>query len=118
MNPFISICIPAYKNKDFLGILLQSILEQDYKDYEVIVTDDSPDDSVEEVCASFKENLPLIYHRNRPVKGSPANWNAGIALAKGGWIKMMHDDDWFADEKSLQRFADAIVSAPGAGFIF
>ena len=44
--PFISICIPAYKNTTYVGRLLDSISEQTFTDYEVVVTDDSPDDSV------------------------------------------------------------------------
>ncbi|MCP9750919.1 glycosyltransferase family 2 protein [Ferruginibacter sp. HRS2-29] len=118
MNPFISICIPAYKNKEYLEILLKSIVAQDFKDYEVVVTDDSPDDSVEEACNSYRNILPLVYQRNQPAKGSPANWNAAIALAKGQWIKLMHDDDWFAGNKSLQHFAEAAQADSTAGFIF
>ena len=46
-SPLISICIPAYKRIDYLQKLLDSISIQTFKDYEVIVTDDSPDESVE-----------------------------------------------------------------------
>jgi len=42
----ISICIPAYKNVGFLERLLHSISIQSFADYEVVITDDSPDDSV------------------------------------------------------------------------
>ncbi len=37
----------------------------------------------------------------------PGNWNAGIREARGEWIKIMHDDDWFASEDALQLFANA-----------
>jgi glycosyltransferase involved in cell wall biosynthesis len=51
--PLISICIPAYKRIEFLQRLFDSIAIQTYKGYEVIITDDSPD----EVVATFVKNI-------------------------------------------------------------
>lgn len=118
MKPFISICIPAYKNTAYLDVLLQSVKAQTFRNYEVIVSDDSPNDEVEDLCKIYATVFPLQYHKNSPAKGSPANWNQGIALAKGEWIKIMHDDDWFADEHSLEKFAKVANDHPGVGFIF
>jgi glycosyltransferase involved in cell wall biosynthesis len=50
--------------------------------------------------------------------GSPENWNAAIRNAKGEWIKMMHDDDWFAGKKSLHYYADAALKNSQPQFIF
>jgi glycosyltransferase involved in cell wall biosynthesis len=47
MNPKISICIPTYKQVDKLEVLLRSIDSQTFRDFEVIVSDDSPDMDVE-----------------------------------------------------------------------
>lgn len=115
--PFISICIPAYKRAQYLTRLLQSVSLQRYTDYEVIVTDDSPGDEVKLVCKAFEEKVALRYHKNASSLGTPANWNEAIQLAKGAWIKLMHDDDWFADENALQKFADAAAAAQ-SDFIF
>ena len=106
LTPFVSICIPAYKRPANLQRLLSSILAQTYHDYEIIITDDSPDDSVKEVCLKFADTR-VRYHKNSPALGTPANWNEGISQAKGQWIKLMHDDDWFRDENSLNKFAHA-----------
>lgn len=114
----ISICIPAYKRVDFLKRLLDSIEIQTFKSFEVIVTDDSPDENVQLLCAGFKQKIPLYYQRNPSPLGTPENWNEAIRLSKGGWIKLMHDDDWFADEFSLQFFADSITAHPGHHFFF
>lgn len=118
MNPFISICIPAYKNKQYLDTLLSSVQNQLFKDFEVIVTDDSPDNEVKDLCTTYSDKLNLSYSKNNPSKGSPGNWNAAIKMAKGAWIKIMHDDDWFANEKSLGIFAHAAKENPQVGFIF
>jgi glycosyltransferase involved in cell wall biosynthesis len=111
----ISICIPAYKRPANIQRLLQSIAGQSFRDFEVVITDDSPDDSVRQAIADFG-SLPIRYEKNALPLGTPSNWNRGISLAKGEWIKMMHDDDWFADENSLQIFADSTAS--GKAFIF
>lgn len=105
-NPFISICIPAFKRTDFLIRLLDSIADQSFKDFEVIVTDDSPDNSVQLICDLYRQKFELQYHKNEKALGTPANWNSAISKAKGEWIKLMHDDDWFSTPCALQRFAD------------
>ena len=102
--PFFSICIPAYKNPKFLKRLLDSIVIQSFKDYEVIVTDDSEDESVSLLISHYQKIIPLFYQHNFPPQGSPANWNCSIRLAKGKWIKIMHDDDWFSHHESLEFF--------------
>jgi glycosyltransferase involved in cell wall biosynthesis len=116
--PFISICIPAYKRIDYLKKLLDSVSIQTYKDYEVIVTDDSPDESVGDFVKSFTSIENIWYYKNTKVLGTPENWNESIRKAKGKWIKLMHDDDWFADENSLQIFYEATLKNTDCSFIF
>ena len=103
----ISICIPAYSRVAFLQRLLASIAVQTFKDFEVIITDDSPGSDVQEVCSRYADAFPLIYYKNEPALGTPENWNEGIRRASGKWIKLMHDDDWFATPGALQQFAHA-----------
>lgn len=107
--------IPAYKRSDYLTRLLNSIAVQTYQDFEVVITDDSPDSTVEDLLSKFSF-LSIRYFRNMPSLGTPANWNKGISLARGEWIKLMHDDDWFRSPHSLQGFADATTE--GIRFVF
>ena len=71
----------------------------------MIVSDDSPDDSVQIVCNEYRNRFKLLYYKNEVALGTPANWNVGISKATGEWIKLMHDDDWFANENALSVFA-------------
>jgi glycosyltransferase involved in cell wall biosynthesis len=114
----ISICIPAYKRIEFLRRLLDSIVVQTFCDFEVVVTDDSPDQAVRLLCEEYQDRLPLSYFRNERQLGTPENWNEAVRKARGEWIKIMHDDDWFATEYSLACFAETIVRQPGSSFIF
>lgn len=118
-NPvLISICIPAYKRVEYLQRLLQSIEIQTLREFEVIVTDDSPDNSVQELCGEFAGRFPLRYFRNEKALGTPENWNEGIRQAAGTWIKLMHDDDWFASADALAVYAAAIQENPSCAFFF
>ena len=104
-NPIISICIPAYKRIDYLKRLLWSIEIQKFKDFEVIISDDSNDDSVAVLLKEFNGRFEIKYFKNEKALGTPANWNNAISKATGEWIKLMHDDDWFDNEHSLEKFA-------------
>jgi len=75
MTPFISICIPAYKRVHYLQRLLDSIDFQSYKNFEVVITDDSPDDQVEKLVHSYLQTLPVKYFRNEKSLGTPENCN-------------------------------------------
>lgn len=116
MNYQISICIPAYRRIDYLKRLLSSIEIQNFKNYEVIISDDSNDNSVENLLKEFKGKLEVKYFKNEKALGTPANWNHAISKATGQWIKLMHDDDWFFNEYSLEKFASA--TKYGHPFIF
>lgn len=117
-SPFFSICIPAYKRLDYLKRLLDSITIQTYKDFEVIITDDSPGSEVEEFCKQYAQIYTIKYQKNQAALGTPQNWNEAIKLASGQWIKLMHDDDWFSSNESLQMFYKNVVNYPEANFFF
>lgn len=114
----ISICIPAYKRLDYIKRSLDAIAQQVFRDFEVVVTDDSPDDQIGELCARYTDQFPLTYHRNTPALGTPENWNEAIRRAKGKWIKLMHDDDWFAFPDSLQKLYELTKAHPDTGFVY
>ena len=73
MNHHISICIPAYKRIDYLKRLLCSIEIQKFKDYEVIISDDSNDDSVAALLKNFNGRFEIKYFKNEKALGTPAN---------------------------------------------
>jgi glycosyltransferase involved in cell wall biosynthesis len=115
---FISICIPAYKRVSFLKRLLDSIRIQTFRDFEVVLADDSPDNEVYELSRTHGLADSIRYFKNEKTLGTPANWNESIRRARGTWIKLMHDDDWFSDPEALGSFAKAIKNSPGSLFFF
>jgi glycosyltransferase involved in cell wall biosynthesis len=117
MNPKVSICIPTYQQADKLLILFRSIEDQSFRDFEVIVTDDSHDNEVADLCKS-DFNFNIQYHRNTPSKGSPENWNTAISKAKGEWIKLIHHDDYFYNSESLAKFVEESDRFPETPYFY
>ena len=108
MTPTISICIPVYKSVIYLERLLNSIFKQTFVDFEIVITDDSPDDTIKVWLNEHFTDKRIFYVRNPVALGTPENWNEAIRRAKGEWIKIMHDDDWFSSPDALKIFYEAI----------
>ncbi len=112
----VSICIPTYKQTKYLKLCLDSILTQSFKDYEVIISDDTADDTVKNFVSTYKiQNLS--YYKNPTSLGTPGNWNAALAKAKGKYIKVMHHDDYFLKPESLSKFVETAEKSK-TGFVF
>ena len=114
----ISICIPTYNSGDKLDRLLDSVKIQTFTDYEIIISDDSRNNGVKESIENKYSDLDIKYYHNKEALGTPDNWNNAVSLAAGQWIKLMHHDDWFFDENSLQKFVDGTKKDPKAKLIF
>ncbi len=101
----ISICIPAWemrgKGVELLTRCLDSIMAQTYKDYEIIVSDNSQYKEIYELCQKY----PVKYFYN-PKRGMAANTNNALIMASGELFKILYQDDYFADENSLQDIMD------------
>ena len=111
----LSICIPTYNNVAGLKRLLQSIKQQTYTDYEIIVSDNSDDQSIYDLVKSYP--LPIQYS-HEPKGNSTANWNSAISKASGEYIKIMHHDDWFTYNDSLEKLVVLLDQNPSAVFAF
>lgn len=103
----ISIVIPTYemhgRGVEFLAELINSIDEQSYTEHEVIISDDSEDDSIQVFCAGRNGNVK--YYKNPGAKGAVSNLNNAILHAKGSIIKPMFQDDQFLDKGCLKEVA-------------
>ena len=117
-HPKVSICIPTYQQIEYLKKTLDSIQIQDFTDYEVIITDDSRDNSVKYLVETYSSYLPIRYYLNEKQLGSPENWNQSISYARGEYIKIMHHDDWFTSRNSLGLFVKLLDDNPDSIFGF
>jgi glycosyltransferase involved in cell wall biosynthesis len=116
--PKVSILIPTYNQPDYLRYALDSIVRQTYKNFEVIITDDSEDNAILSVTDEFSGVLSIKYFKNPVRKGSPDNWNEAITKSSGQYLKFLHHDDWFTNEDSLQTYVQALDDNPQADIAF
>jgi glycosyltransferase involved in cell wall biosynthesis len=107
----VSVVIPTYNNLESFKRAFNSVLMQIYEDYEIIISDDSNNNDIK----NFLENAPLAkikYFKNPKALGSPENWNNGIRMASGEYIKILHHDDWFSKRDALEKFVNIMDENP------
>lgn len=100
MNPLISVVIPTYNSAKFLTKAVSSVIDQTYKNFEIIIVDDCSNDDTEEVIKAFglnKHNIKYLKHAEN--KGTSAAKNTGIIVAKGEFLAFLDADDVWSHQK-------------------
>lgn len=115
--PVVSVCIPAYRQIDYLAKCLQSVIDQDFTDYELIISDDTPGSQVRDFVHEFLKGRAFQYYQHAPSLGSPENWNFAVSKASGTYIKVLHHDDFFTRPDSLRQMVSA-AEAHHSDFVF
>ncbi|MBN3942058.1 tetratricopeptide repeat protein [Nostoc sp. NMS9] len=117
-RPFWSVVVTVYNRIDYLLECLVSVLTQwqGEEEMEIIVIDDASTTPVFEVVNSIGQGI-INYYRNPQNLGLPGNWNAGVALTRGHWIHLLHDDDYILPgfysrlQESLEGCSDSVGAA-------
>jgi glycosyltransferase involved in cell wall biosynthesis len=92
--PRVSLAMPVYNGENYVAEALDSILAQDFADFELIITDNASTDSTEAICRDYARRDPRIrYHRHPRNLGAAPNYNSGYELATGEYLKWCAHDD-------------------------
>ncbi|NOT56668.1 MAG: glycosyltransferase [Deltaproteobacteria bacterium] len=111
----VSVCIPTYNGAAFLAEAITSVLRQTFTDFELLIVDDGSTDTTLDIARSFGDPRITI-HQNEKRLGIPANWNRGVALARGEYICIFHQDDVMMPENLARKLA--VLSAnPTVSFV-
>lgn len=109
----ISIAIPTYDmHGEGVPLLVRSfdaILRQTFKDFEVVITDNSENDFIKNLCEDPKYRSLNIRYSKNPRKGMAQNTNEAIKQSRGELIKILYQDDFLATETSLQEIVEKFV---------
>ncbi len=112
-HPRVSVIIASFNRADLLGKALESAINQEYPDFEILVVDDGSDDHSIEVIETLLRREPdrvrLIEHAGHEHKGIRATYDLGIAHARGEFAAFLeHDDCWPADYlgRKVKIFSD------------
>jgi glycosyltransferase involved in cell wall biosynthesis len=115
----VSVIIPNYNHAAFLKERIESILNQTYTDYELIILDDCSTDNSRDIIEQYRLH-PKVSHieYNETNTGSPfRQWQKGIEMAKGEWIWIAESDD-DAEPAFLETLLSCIQKYPTAGIIY
>lgn len=109
----ISVIITTYKRSEFLPLAIESVLNQGYKNFEVLVVDDNGNDgedrkNVELIMKKYEENSKVLYLKYDENKGACFARNYGIKNSKGEYIAFLDDDDEFYPTK-LEKMYKLLV---------
>ncbi|MBI6069093.1 glycosyltransferase family 2 protein [Clostridium perfringens] len=96
MLPLVSTIIPFYKNKKWLKEAIESVLNQTYKNIEIILVNDGSDEDIKDIINMYNEKVIYIYQDN---KGAASARNLGIEKASGEYIAFLDSDDIWLEEK-------------------
>ena len=109
-NPLVTVIIPTYNRGWILKEAIDSVLSQDFEDFELIVVDDGSTDNTIDILDGYTRDIIVLRQGNR---GVSAARNAGIASATGHFIAFLDSDDLWLPGK-LSRQVDFFNSNPGA----
>jgi glycosyltransferase involved in cell wall biosynthesis len=109
-NPLVSVIIPTYNRGWIIKEAIDSVLAQDYRDFELIVVDDGSTDNTPEVLDAYRGTIKVFRQEN---KGVSAARNRGIAEASGRFIAFLDSDDLWLPQK-LSRQVEFFNTTPDA----
>lgn len=102
----VSIVIPAYNAGNFLSTAVQSVLDQTYGSFELLIIDDASSDATPQLAQAFAaRDARVQYHRNPNNIGVARSRNRGVALAKHSWIAFLDSDDRWRRDKLARQVA-------------
>ncbi|MFH1877741.1 MAG: glycosyltransferase [Candidatus Omnitrophota bacterium] len=109
-QPFFSVIIPVYNRELFIGKAIGSVLEQTFRDFELIIINDGSTDRTGELISAYKDER--VIYKEQEKQGVSRARNRGLELANGAFIAFLDSDDWWLSDK-LAKAAEHIKKYPG-----
>ena len=98
MNELVSIIMPSYNTGKFIQETINSVKNQTYNNWELIIVDDGSTDNTDEVVRAIKDDR-IKYIKNKVNKGAAISRNIALREAKGKWIAFLDSDDLWKEDK-------------------
>ena len=104
MNELVSIIMPSYNTGKFIAESINSVLNQNYTNWELIIVDDCSTDDTDSVVENFQD-IRIKYLKNKVNSGAAVSRNKALREAKGRWIAFLDSDDLWMPEKLEKQIA-------------
>ncbi len=112
--PRVSVVIPTYNSAKFLSCSITSVINQTFKDFEIIVVDDGSFDDTEKILKPYLKDIRYFYQKN---SGSAKARNIGINKANGEWIAFLDSDDYW-ENNHIEMMISKQKKNPEADLIY
>lgn len=99
MNELVSIIMPSYNTAEFIEESINSVINQTYTNWELIIVDDCSTDGSEEIIKKFTQDERIKFYKNERNSGAAISRNYALREAKGKWIAFLDSDDLWHPEK-------------------
>lgn len=104
MSDLVSVIMPSYNTGKFIKQSIESVINQTYRNWELIIVDDCSTDDTDEVVSSFKDER-IRYLKNKINSGAAISRNRALREAKGRWIAFLDSDDLWMPNKLEKQIA-------------
>ena len=108
--PFFTVITASFNSEKTIDKTIESLLNQNYTNFEYIIIDGNSKDSTLEIIKSFeqkfKEKNITYKFISEPDKGIYDAWNKGIKLSDGEWISFLGSDDYYTDNTVFEQIAN------------
>jgi Glycosyl transferase family 2 len=112
VRPLVSVGLPVRNGEQHLGEAARSVLDQDYSQLELVISDNASDDGTEEICRQLaRADRRVRYHRHAQDIGLVPNFNSVLHRARGTYFKWIGDDDCLAPTY-VSRCAEVLDDDP------
>ncbi len=109
-SPKVSVLIPTYNYARYLPLAIESVLNQDFTDFELIIQDDCSKDNTAGAVERYLSDRRLIFETNECNLGLAGNWNRCLSKARGEYIKFVFGDDMLASSECLGKMVSVLDS--------
>ena len=116
-NDLVTMIITTYNRKQMLQKALESVINQTYKNLEIIIADNHSEDGTKEICEEYaKKDSRIVYLRHEKNLGMTGNINEAHKISKGVYMNVLCDDDWL-DVDFVEKCYEEITKNPECSFV-
>lgn len=109
MTPLVSVCMPTYNGAKFVAEAIESVLHQDFADFELLIIDDCSSDETGEIIERFcRQDARVRAIYNSSNLGMVENWNACLVRARGRYLHYLFGDDLISSPDALSRMVEIL----------
>lgn len=114
-QPLVSVLVTSYNREKYIEFAIESILNQTYENYEIIISDNCSTDNTMELLKKYSDNPKIKIHQTEKNIGQFANRNTAADLAKGKYLKYVDSDDYIYPT-GLEVLINMMEANPKAGW--